>query len=182
MTLNPPKQQRTTGMLKNLLMYRLLIWNAVAASVVVWAWIKGHLGLIFSGDAAVFGGIMTVVFACGVVSLFVRASKVSQGLNDLKAGLPVNATKFAIKNAHIGYTGVVIATIGLIGNLAGMVMAVHGFSSLEAQASADRMALGMEVAFNTTLISLSLAVWTGINFQMLKTATSLLMVDARDAR
>jgi len=58
---------------------------------------------------------------------------------------------------------------------------VHGFSSADAQASADRMAVGMEVAFSATLISLSLALWMGINFQMLKTATSLLMVDARDA-
>ena len=168
-------------MLNNLLIYRLLILNMIGFAIVAWAYIKGHLEIIFKGDAAILGAIMVAVFLAGLVSLFIRASKVSTALNDLKAGRAVNPAKFSIKNSHIGYTGVVLATIGLIGILIGMVMAVHGFSSADAQASADRMAVGMEVAFSATLISLSLALWMGINFQMLKTATSLLMVDARDA-
>lgn len=178
-------------MLNNLLIYRLVIWNMIGAAIIAWAYMQGHLALLFTGDAAIFGAILIAVFLAGLASLFTRAWKVSKALNDVKTtygGSPAffterakNHQKFVIKNSHVGYTGVVLATIGLIGNLTGMVMAVHGFSSADAQASADRMAMGMEVAFNVTLISLSLALWIGVGYQMLRTATALLIVDSRHA-
>lgn len=170
-------------MLSNLLMYRLLIFNSIGAAVLAWSWIDGRLASTFTGDAAFFGAIMAAIFIICMVSLFIRAAKVSQGLNDLKNGGTIdNPAKFAIKNSHIGYAGAVIVAISLIGNVDGMTMALNGFQSADVQQKADLMAVGMEVAFNVTKIGLTLGVWMGINFQILKTATSLLMMDARHAR
>jgi len=169
-------------MLTNLLIYRLLITNALGACLVLWAWMNGRIDGAFSGDSALFCSAMAVIFLGSLVSTFIRASKVSEGLNDIKGGLTVDPSKFSIKNSHIGYAGAVIVAVSLIGNVDGMTTALQGFSSADGTAKAELMAVGMAVAFNVTKIGLTLGIWMGVNFQILKTATSLLIVDARHAR
>lgn len=181
MTLNPPKQQRTTGMLTNLLLYRLLIWNAIGLSAVVWAWINGYVQVLFKGETTGIGYLMVAVFLVGLVSLCARAVKVSKGLNSLKTGALIDPSKFAIKNGHIGHIAVWLVTLGLIGNMFGFAHAVEGMdvsSATEALASVSVMIAGMKIAFYTTLIGTSLGLWLQVNFVMLSTATALLQKDA----
>lgn len=169
-------------MLTNLLMYRLLITNALGACLVVSAWMNGRIDGAFSGDSALFCSLMSVIFIANLFSTFIRASKVSEGLNDIKGGLTVDPSKFSIKNSHIGHAGMVIVSISLVGNVDGMATALQGFLSADDHQKAELMAVGMAVAFNVTKIGLTLGIWMGINFQILKTATALLIVDARHAR
>ena len=177
-----PQRKRKYEMLKNLLLYRLLIINAIGASLVVWAWSNGRIDGAFSGDAALFCSGMSAIFIGSLFSTFIRASKVSEGLNDIKEGLTVDASKFSIKNSHIGYAGAVIVAVSLIGNVDGMTTALQGFISADQQQKAELMAVGMAVAFSVTKIGLALGTWTGVNFQILKTATALLVMDARHVR
>jgi hypothetical protein len=168
-------------MLTNLLMYRLLIWNAIGIAAVIWAWLHGYVQILFKGETTGIGYLMVAVFVVGLASLCARARKVSIGLNDLKQRRIVDASKFAIKNSHIGHIAVWLVTLGLIGNMFGFAHAVEGMdvsSATEALHSVSIMIAGMKIAFYTTLIGTSLGLWLQVNFVMLSTATALLQKDA----
>jgi len=172
-------------MLRNLLIYRLLITNTLACLLVGWGFATGYIERLLNGDAIELPVAMLVLFVVGLVSTFIRASKVSSGLNTLKDNGTLDATKIAIKNAHIGDIGIWLVTLGLIGNIVGFTMAV---SKIDLSGGADQamhaigdMLTGMKFAFNNSLIGTALGLWTLVNARMLSTATALLEIDAETA-
>lgn len=169
-------------MLKNLLFYRLLIVNALAAVMVIWGFSTGYIQNLISGETRGLPYAMAALFLVGFTSTFIRASKVSNGLNTLKIDGACDASKMAIKNAHIGDIGSWLVTLGLIGNIVGFTMAV---SKIDLSGGPDQamhaigaMMEGMKFAFNNTLIGTALGLWTLVNHRLLTTATSLLEKDA----
>lgn len=169
-------------MLKNLLIFRLTIFNAIGVALIIWGLTTGYIQKLITGDTTGLPFVMMALFLVGMVSTFVRASKVGRGHNTLKGGGSFDASKMAIKNAHIGSIGSWLVTLGLIGNIVGFVVAVSnvdvtGGSDAALQAIGAMME-GMKIAFYNTLIGTALGLWVLINYQILTTATSLLEADA----
>lgn len=169
-------------MLSHLLLYRLLILNSIGVALVIWGLSTGYVQQLVTGDTTGLPFVMGALFLIGLASTFVRASKVGRGLNTIKNGAPFDASKMAIKNAHIGSIGSWLVTLGLIGNIVGFAMAVShvdmsGGSDMALKAI-DEMMAGMKVAFYNTLIGTALGLWILVNYQILTTATSLLEKDA----
>lgn len=169
-------------MLSHLLLYRLLTLNAIGVALVIWGLSTGYVQQLIVGDTTGLPFVMAALFAIGMVSLFIRASKVGKGLNTVKNGGSFDASKLGIKNAHIGSIGSWLVTLGLIGNIVGFAMAVShvdmsGGSDMALKAI-DEMMVGMKVAFYNTLIGTALGLWLLINYQILTTATCLLEKDA----
>ena len=169
-------------MLRNLLIYRLVLLNALGFAGVAWAAIHGYVGMVFADEKTGIGYALVALFAFGLVSTAIRAWKVSHALNALKAGRWVDGSKFAIKQAFIGDIAVWLVTGGLIGNIVGFAVAVQGLDlsggADVALAAIGHLLSGMKIAFYLTLIGTLLGLWVDINYRVLSTATDLLMKDA----
>lgn len=169
-------------MLRNLLVYRLVLLNALGFAGVAWAFIHGYVGMVFADEKTGIGYALVALFAFGLVSTAIRAWKVSRALNELKAGRWVDGSKFAIKQAFIGDIATWLVTGGLIGNIVGFAVAVQGLDLSGGQdaamAAIGQMLGGMKVAFYTTLLGTLLGLWIDVNHRLLSTATDLFMKDA----
>ncbi len=169
-------------MLRNLLVYRLVLLNALGFAGVAWAFIHGYVGMVFADEKTGIGYALVALFAFGLVSTAIRAWKVSRALNELKAGRWVDGSKFAIKQAFIGDIATWLVTGGLIGNIVGFAVAVQGLDLSGGQDAAlgaiQHMLEGMKIAFYLTLVGTLLGLWIDVNYRLLATATDLFMKDA----
>lgn len=169
-------------MLRNLLIYRLVLLNAGAGAFVVWAYLQGYVTTLFAGEKTGIGYGIVALFCVGLIAVAVRSYKVSQALNSLKSGVKVDGSKFAIKAAFIGDIAVWLVTAGLLGNIVGFAVAIEGLDlsggTEAAMHAIGQMLSGMKVAFYTTLIGTALGLWIDINYRILSTATELFTKDA----
>lgn len=169
-------------MLRNLLVYRLILLNAAGGAFVTWAYLQGYIATLFAGETTGIGYGIVALFVVGLVALAQRAYKVSMALNSLKGGVVVDGSKFTAKNAYIGDIAVWLVTMGLLGNIVGFAVAIEGLDLTGGTDAAlqaiGQMLSGMKVAFYTTLIGTALGLWTDINFRILTTATDLFAKDA----
>lgn len=176
-------------MLNFLLLYRLIILNLIGFVGVAFAFQRGWAQFVLGNDSTGIVYAMIVLFIVGLVSLFVRANKVTRLLNDIKAGIQVevNGPKFLEKNAHLDDFPTWIATVGLVGNVLGILIA---FGAIDAgdlgNADATQRSLatlmdGMHVAFSATVVGGILSIWADVNRRILKTASVLMIEDAQDA-
>lgn len=174
-------------MLNNLLIYRLLIFNVLCAAAVGWAWQRGFVADMFLRDKSYMTYAAAILFGIGTLSLFWRAFKVSHALNRIKAGatLRINATKLTEKNAHLDDIGDLIVTIGLTGTAIGVVIMLHSFNpeSLSDPSkvveTATMLGEGIGTAFRSTIVSAIVWMVHIVNLRMLKTATVLMIEDAK---
>lgn len=176
-------------MLKSLLLYRLIIINAVGVVLLAFAWQRGLVSEVMTGDTTGLVYVMTGLFGLFLVSLFIRASKVSSILNRSKADgfapRPENKTKFLAKQAHLDEIPGWLVTLGLLGTVIGMSMAIFGIdqSSLGSPEGVKKVAsgliAGMQVALYTTIVGSILGLWASINRRILRTATLLMLEDVR---
>lgn len=166
---------------RNLLLYRFIVFNACGAALLVWAWRLGYVGQVFEGDVSGLSYIITALFAAGLASTAWRVVAVNAAVNDAArlGPPPYGDSGLAIRNAHVADLPEWLTLLGLIGNVVGFLIAMHGadVSSLNTaegtRAFAGQMLEGLGVAFYTTLIGTLFALWTSINFRMLDTATAL---------
>lgn len=64
-------------MLRNLLVYRLVLLNALGFAGVAWAFIHGYVGMVFADEKTGIGYALVALFAFGLVSTAIRAWKVA---------------------------------------------------------------------------------------------------------
>lgn len=174
-------------MLNNLLIYRLVIFNVLYAAGVAWAWQRGFVADMFINDGSHMTYVAAALFFAGTLSLFWRSIKVGGALNRLKAGasLRINAAKFTEKNAHLDDIGDLIVTVGLTGTAIGVVIMLHSFNpeSLSDPAkvveTATMLGNGIGTAFRSTIVSAIVWMVHIVNLRMLKTATVLMIEDAK---
>ena len=174
-------------MLRNHLIYRMLIFNLCCLALAYWAWGQGFVQDMFKFDASRMTYAALVLFSVGTLSCFGRAQKVSVSLNELKSGREfiINGVKFEAKSAHLNLIGEIIVTIGLTGTAIGVVMMLKSFNagSLSDPAkvveTATALGEGVGTAFRSTIVSAILWVWHSVNVQMLRTASILLIEDAK---
>lgn len=184
-------------MLKNLLLYRLAIFNTCAFAGVAYAAQLGYVRQVFEGDVSHISYGIVVLFALGLVSTAIRAWKVSGMLNHTKEMMTFSALtrqtlgrdagfdKLLYKQAHIFDISEWLVLLGLAGNVIGFLIAFHGMdtSALGSAAGMQKIGLqvlaGLGVAFYSTLAGTVCALWTSINYRMLDTATRCLIADVR---
>lgn len=169
-------------MLTNHLLYRLLIINACLIALVIFGLTTGKVQDIVMSDTTRVPFLMLALFLYAFALTAYRASKVSAGLNTIKAGKSYETSKLMIKNAPVERAAFYIVLLSLIGNSIGFYDAIHGQSLSGGSEAALKvfavMTDGVAVALANVIIGLSLALWTYINFGVLTTATRLLEVDA----
>lgn len=171
-------------MMHNLLIYRLLILNGLGAAILAAAAFNGMVLPFVATDATHVLIVAIPLFLAAMVSLFIRAAKVSIGMNILKAGkkVRVNRVKFEEKSAHLDDICVWLVTLALLANIIGFTMAVSGGGDLSSADGLLKLAGqflgGMLIAFHTTTVCLVCALWLSINIRILRTATVCFLEDA----
>jgi hypothetical protein len=174
-------------MLKNLLVYRLVIFNACCIALVVWGAMRGYVQEVVLGDTSRITYVIIALFLAGMWSVGARTLRVSRLLNDIKAKKKVDpdGIKFVAKGEHIDDISGWLVTLGLLGTVIGFIMALTSMdqSALSTasgvQQSIGQLVGGMRVAIFTTLSGGVFGLWLDINRRILKTATVCMLADAK---
>lgn len=148
---------------------KLYIINFCGASLATWAWWNGSLQH-FSGHAIVL--VLLAVFLYGVVASFVSARRI---------GMATSQTIDAVlvRSEHLDMVVKALFILAVIGTGYGISAA---FSSVSADAMATpegaraaggSMLSGAGVAYGSSVVGLSLALWSMINVRIVRTAGAL---------
>jgi hypothetical protein len=168
-----------------LLIYRLIIVNLLGLVLVGYAQANGWIDAVVMADHTGVVWVVIAFFAAFMVSLGIRAGKVSKALNALKRGetLALNREKFIEKAAHLDDMPGWILLIGLIGNVLGIMLSIDNanIGGGDAQSSITGLLGSMDVAFGATIVSGVLGTWADINRRILKTATVCMLADHEEA-
>lgn len=133
---------------------RLIILNTCWLALVVWASVMGYTQFVFTHDSS---GLSYVIAALLVVAV---------------------AAAFAGKTNFIKHVKLWFVMIGLIGNIAGFILALQGMAGGSLGDANGLMKLatalldGMSVAFCSTLVGAIAALWTSTNAWLLGLAAS----------
>ena len=186
-------------MRRHLLLYRFLIVNIVGAALLGLAGAQGWITRLAEADPT---GLVFVIFGVFVVGLALcgyRLFETSAALSRLEeggdAGLPpawsraparpelmaeaLKARLFS-RIAVVRQIAAALVVLGLIGTVAGFIIALSGVSAEEAgtlaavQPMISTLISGMSVALYTTLEGAVLGLWLTVNYRMLATGTSAL--------
>lgn len=166
-------------MLKNLLIYRLVIFNSIACGLLFWSYDKGLLLPAFQTDKSYMTYAIVAMFVYGMFALFRRAWKTSQGLNALKNGQKINFNE--IKNKakfdHVVDIASYLVNLGLVGTVVGFLILFSGIDINNPDFS-DALP-GLQTAFYTTLVGIGAWFWYSINLRMVQTAMTCLIEDLK---
>lgn len=174
-------------MLKNLLIWRLILLNAAGAVLLIWAGWLGFISILIAGDATKIIFIIATIFLLGLASIFSRAKKVNDSLNAMARGKnpDVDPTKFLEKAAHIDDIPEYLTVLGLLGTMIGLAISIEGFSGMtnfdveSIKSLVIGLTSGLKTAFYTSIVGVVLAFWLLINRRILKTTTVLMLEDVK---
>lgn len=147
-------------------MTRLFIANVAGCCIVAYAWFLGYVERITQADGAHMTYIIAAVFAAGVLSTFWQASRVGR----------VSADQSRIGSAHLYDLFAALFILGIIGNAIGFLNAFGGVNIADlatpegVRKAGAQLLSGAGTAFGSTLVGLSLALWTSVNLRILATA------------
>jgi hypothetical protein len=157
-------------------LFRLTIFNFAGACVVTWAWFSGHIARLTAADGSHMTLIIAAVFVYGVATTFWWARKVSYVAANGGSVKRLWKPRFLISTAHLYDIMSALFILGIIGNAIGFLSAFGGIdtSSLTTpegmRAAGAQLLSGSGTAFGSTIVGLSLAVWTMGNLRILATA------------
>jgi len=183
-----------------LLLYRFLIVNIVGAALLGLAGAQGWIARIAEADPTGLVFVIFGVFAVGLALCGYRLFKTSAALNRLEEGgtvdlpddwtarapvrpeLMAEALKARLfsRIAVVRQIAAALVVLGLIGTVAGFIIALSGVSAEDAgtlaavQPMISTLISGMSVALYTTLEGAVLGLWLTVNYRMLATGTSTL--------
>ncbi len=168
-------------MLKNLLLYRMILFNLLGLAVLIVSFSQGWIQYVFKSDHSHITYVIAGLFIVGIVGTFHRASKVSKALNILKTGIPSPALredvqKMPIKNGYLHTIMESLTAIGIAGTVIGMLIMMKDLDL--ANPDLGQLVKNLGIAFMCTLVGVSTTVWTSFNVRMLDTATNLLIKDS----
>jgi hypothetical protein len=175
-------------MLKNLLLYRLVVFNTCCAAASVYAYKLGYADRVFKDASFIPYGILAL-FLVGLISTFHRGYKVSTSINEFKARTsaltgaltPYGArqvVKLEIKQSHIYAISDWLIYAALIGTAIGILVMV-GDPSATAEQQHAATSGGLNIALPATIMGFVFALWTSVNFQMLDTAVRIHILDVQ---
>ena len=176
-------------MLKNLLVLRLTVVNALGFVALLMAAQQGWLWMVYEADASRISFAIWALWLATLVQQAIRAKKVAQDLDEWKLGikrssrtdwpaflLKANRDKAMMKVAWMDDAAAWLMRLGLIGTVVGFIMALSGvglesFNSADSvQESVGSLIPGMRVALFTTLLGMILGSWVEVNRRMIVTA------------
>lgn len=190
---------RGTHVHNYLLLFRFLVVNIVGIALLGLAGAQGWITRLIDADPT---GLVFVIFGVFVVGLALcghKLFKASRSLNRLKSG-DADAAAYARSYADgrpelmaealkaklfsrimvIRQFANALVVLGLIGTVAGFIIALSGVSADDAgnlaavQPMISTLISGMSVALYTTLEGAVLGLWLTVNHRMLATGTSTL--------
>ncbi len=172
-------------MLKNLLLYRFILFNSLMTGLMLWLASKGYLSLVVASDPTGISLGIAALFSLSVVATAVQAWKITREKNAHKAGLYTakGKVKREIKLGRILRAADTMALAGLIGTIVGFIIAFATADPASLLNAADvgtgvaQMMKGMGIALYTTLTGAVLGGWTSENYHMLKEQVDLLEID-----
>ena len=194
-------------MLKNLLIYRFVVFNAMMGSLMLWLASKGYIGLVLASDPTGISWGIVALFVLTFGSTLRQLWKVAQQKNEVKDTeallkecdetsdtslkivkdtLVKRALKRIIKLRAIKLSADTMSMLGIIGTVVGFIIAfaVQDPATLvnvdvgDMTATVLGMVKGMSIALYTTLTGAVLGVWTTWNWAMIKDAADILKVDS----
>lgn len=167
-------------MLKNLLIYRMTLFNIIMFVALGAGYSLGYTQLVFTSDHTYVTSVISALFLTGLVGCYNRAAKVSTALNALKAGekvLHADIAKMPIKNAYLSTILNSLTGLGILGTVAGMYIMSHNVD-LAASNAAQTLLSNLGIAFMCTFAGIFTTIWLEFNVRMLDTATALLVKDS----
>lgn len=175
-------------MLRNLLLYRFVIVNALLAAFATVLWWNGYLAPLFETDQSRLTFAIAGLFAVGWLGAAREILIASRQLNLVKAGnfqpacVPERDKDLA-KVEWLSSVSEWLVGLGLVGTVIGFIIALSSVDqTVLAQASGAESAVttlmdGMRIALNTTVLGASLALWHELNTRMLNTALVVYWAD-----
>ncbi len=184
-------------MLKNLLLFRFVIFNTLMGSLMAWLASKGYIALVLASDpTGISLGIM-ILFGLTFVSTIRQLLKVGKDKDAVRIDEALGAgsgvwkdhlnriLKRSIKLRSIKLAAGTMSVLGIIGTIVGFIVAfaVQDPSVLLSvdvstmAATVLGMVKGMSIALYTTLTGAILGQWTVWNWAMIKDAVDILKVD-----
>lgn len=183
----------------HLLLYRFAIVNVVGAALLGFAGARGWIDRLVAADSTGLVFVIFGVFAVGLALCGYKLFRTSGEIDRLKGGgaaasrlAPAHAgvspelmaealkAKLFSRIAVIRQFAAALVVLGLIGTVAGFIIALSGVSAEDAgDLAAVRPMLstligGMSVALYTTLEGAVLGLWLTVNHRMLATGTATL--------
>lgn len=173
--------------MKKLLLLKYILFNLVAASLLMVAWSEGLVGKVIAADQTYLSLIIFIVFLIGWFICTRKAIKINNEIdliseeksgfeNHEGAGSGLRLQLFH-RIAVVKHLGGVLVLLGLIGTVLGFIIALSG---VDPNAASDiehiapmvtALISGMSTALYTTLVGSILNVWLMANYQMLLSAT-----------
>ncbi len=188
-------------MYRYLLLVRFGLFNLVAVSLVIGAFLQGWLDVILGAKLVEFSALIGALFVYGLVYCAARIWMTTIELNDVTAATPapdsyagrylsgVNAgaakdilmsvlrLKLTNRIVIVSHIANALVFLGLIGTVIGFIIALSGVnpaSVTDAEnvgAMVSNLITGMSVALNTTLVGAVLYVWLIVNHRLLANGT-----------
>ncbi len=174
-------------MLNHLLLYRMLLFNAVGFFGLYVAYDLGYIHDVIEADASYIVYAIAALFTMVWASTCIQAVKVSRYINQMKLSTWVDRPDLEVgakrlwKIAHIDRAAGWMTTLGLIGTVVGFIMAFQNISielvgdASGVQALATQLVSGMGTALVTTLVGAVAGLWTEVNYKMIVTAARVVM-------
>lgn len=172
-------------MLKNLLLYRFILFNSLMTCLMAWLASKGYIAVLVASDPTGISLGIAALFGLSAVATVTQAWKITKEKNAHKAGTYTakDREKRGVKLGRIFRASEAMALLGLVGTLVGFIIAFATADPTSLLSAADvgtgvvQMMKGMGVALYTTLTGAVLGGWTSENYNMLKEQVDLLEVD-----
>ena len=171
--------------MRNLLVYRFVIANALIGCLAGAMWINGYAQFVITTGAPISYGILAL-FAVGFVWTFKEVMVVSGGLNEARLigadpAIAAQAEKDSAKIDWLSSVAEWLVAFGLIGTVVGFMVALSGIGEVTDADGALRavahLGEGMWLALTTTLLGASLAIWMEFNVRLLKTGLAVYWSD-----
>jgi hypothetical protein len=174
--------------MRNLLVYRFLLANALGiALAMALAW-TGHLTPVFEHDESHLTVAIAGLFVIGWLWSLKEVLSVSGSLNSSKLlgyrpATAAQADKALLKVEWLEAVSEWLVGLGLLGTVIGFSIALSGIDQTTvkdaagAQNAVATLMVGMRIALNTTLLGAALALWHEVNMRMLRTAMGCYWID-----
>lgn len=158
---------------------RLFIFNTAGACFVAWAWVMGYVTRLLAADGVHMTLVIGAVFAYGLVAAFWFGRKVDARLRQgcWYGGERTLAHAGLLRStAHLHDLFAGLFILGIIGNALGFLSAFGGIDTASLttpegmRAAGAQLLAGSGTAFGSTIVGLTLALWTMVNLRILATA------------
>ncbi len=173
-------------MLKNLLIYRITLFNLLAFLGVAAAYERGWVDMVVQGDQSRIVFLIGAILITCLCAQYWRCWRVSRDINAFKTDpdgsavwietLRVGRDKAMMKVAWMGDASGWLVGLGLLGTVVGFIMALAGvapdslLSAKGVSGNVSALMAGMRVAMFTTLIGGIASLWVEVNGRMITTA------------